>query len=185
MIIVSELIIKLDEQPLSFSAAAAAAPHIFISTRWFREQIFAQYNTGEATERPQRVCFSFVWKVWRYLRNAAPPPPFHDTPIYFHRRCVTHKKVYHTASKCWGDEGMWVLTLTHSLAPSKFIICRRASSCPWSTPKWRNCSGANFAAPKVGLLIAFAGQSLNFSCLCGKLLKRSDGAIRLHAGLLT
>jgi hypothetical protein len=48
MIIVSELIIKLDEQPLS-SAAAAHTTYLYTRARvaWFPEQIFGGKRAGE------------------------------------------------------------------------------------------------------------------------------------------
>jgi hypothetical protein len=54
---------------------------------------------------------------------------FHDTPIYFHRAGVTQKGVYHTAIvNVEATKGCW-FSLTAVATPSKFIICRRASSC--------------------------------------------------------
>lgn len=108
MIIVSELIIKLDEQPLSSSSAAAAAqtPHIYTHAHALlrRANIRARNIRKRSRERgPERP------QLFAFLSLFAECSERYD--IYFHRRCVTHKKVYHSASKCWGDEGMLVLTL--------------------------------------------------------------------------
>lgn len=164
MIIVSELIIKLDEQPLSFSAAAAPAPHIFISTRWFREQIFAQYNTGEATERPQRRCLLFFRMkgvTLGYLRNAARRSRRRSmTHLFIFIAGVWHTKRYIIPLVNVGATKGCGFSLTSS--PSKFIICRRASSCPQSTPsKVQKLLWSQLCGPK----------SWTFNCICGPIIE--------------
>jgi hypothetical protein len=96
MIIVSELIIKLDEQPLS--SAAAATAHIYTHALVSRANIRARniIRGGSDRKRAGETALLFAFLSCRRratLFAECSAVAFHDTPIYFHRAGVTQKGI--------------------------------------------------------------------------------------------
>jgi hypothetical protein len=115
--------------------------HIFIHTRTrcmaSRANIHAR-NIRKRQKEGRRdrsssdaVCFSFAERATLFAECSA---AFHDTPIYFHRRCDTKRYIIPPVN-VGATKGCWfsLYSLSLSAAASKFIICRRASSCRWRT----------------------------------------------------